>query len=146
MWYHHLRGSDPLPATEQEMVGLLVSHCRNLFESSCPVATEVRSHGRARADVVLVVHGELVAIEVKRTGWRRGLVQALLNQSCVDRSYLAVWNQRVSPTLLDHAYKLEVGVLAITSDSLEIVVEAPVSAPSPSVRARIMRAVLAASS
>jgi hypothetical protein len=101
------------------------------------LGVEVRSHGRSRTDVVFLAGDEVIGVEVKMTDWRRAIFQALLNRYCVDRSYIALWTDRVTTNVLSEAIEWGVGVLAVSATSIEIVQAAPVNQPEPTIRNRI---------
>jgi hypothetical protein len=129
----------PLPRTEEEMVAALVAHLTDLGEVTA-MAAEVRLHGRSRADVCAVLGNELIAVEVKRTDWRRALGQAALNRLCVDRSYIALWAGHVPQTAVDEASRHGIGVIRISEAALEVVTPAARASPDPIVRDRLLQA------
>jgi hypothetical protein len=131
----------PLPKTEAEMVQALVAHLGKLGDMSA-FGVEVRLHGRSRADVCAVIGGDLIAIEVKRTDWRRALGQAALNRFCADRSYIALWSGRVPAAVIEEAARHGIGVLGIGEADLEILGPAPAAKPDPVLRSRLREALL----
>lgn len=88
-------------------------------------ATEVRSEAHARIDLVFIVDGKLVGVEVKRVDWQRGLAQAFLNRSYVDASYLALWHTMVKPQIVDEAFRTGLGILAISESTVHEVLKPP---------------------
>ncbi len=102
------------------------------------VALEVRSHGRARTDVVLMFCGEVIAIEAKVTDWRRALGQAVLNQYCADRSYVALYDKNLSDAVLEAALGFGVGVIAIGESHCRVVGNARRNAPIASLRRKLL--------
>lgn len=125
------------PATEAELTAFVCLHARACFGLDSIPTTEVRSHGTSRTDVALYVHGELLAIEVKRLDWRRAIYQAYLNRLCFDRSYIALWQTRVNDVVVREAAEWGIGVLAVSERHLEIAIGAQVCDPDPVVRDRV---------
>lgn len=126
-----------LPSTEQEIVDVLLGHLPHLGDDIVWTC-EARSHGRARTDVVVMLGGEVVAIEVKRRDWRRAVFQAVLNRYCADRSFIALWATQVTNDVLQEASRRSLGVLSVAPDALQVVGEAPVSHPNPGMRTRLL--------
>lgn len=125
------------PTSESEIVEWLVSDL-SAFGESVAWRTEVRSHGRARTDVCVVAEDVLIGIEVKRTDWRRAISQAVLNRFCVDRSYVAFWNERVSDEAVSEAQRWGIGVLGVSRDTVQLREPASLGRPDPTVRARML--------
>jgi hypothetical protein len=130
------RAGAPIPTTEKEMVEVLVSTIGSHF-APLRFALEVRSHGRSRADMILWVDEELIAVEAKRLDWKRAIFQAVLNRYCVDRSYVALWDSYVTAEVLSDARTWGLGVLSVGPSRLEIVQAAPATTPD-----RILRGTL----
>jgi hypothetical protein len=128
----------PIPKTEAQMVAVLASLLSDLGDVTA-IAKEVRLHGRSRADLCAIIDGELVAVEVKRTGWRRALGQAALNRLCVDRSYIALWSTRLPAAAAAEATKYRIGVLGISNSELNVILSAPQAIPDPLTRARLLQ-------
>jgi hypothetical protein len=126
-----------IPLTELEIVETLLTHLRN-DAGDIVWAREARSHGRSRADVVLLWDAEVVAIEVKRTDWKRAVLQAVLNRYCADRSFIALWVSRVSDDVLEEASRRGLGVISVAPDSVRVVQEAPIGRPDPRIRSRLL--------
>lgn len=133
----------PIPSTEAELTSLVCRLIASCFDVDDGPTTELTSHGTARADIALVCNGHLLAIEVKRTAWRRAVVQALLNRLCFDRSYIALWATRVTDQVMHEAERWGIGVVAVYPGNLEIAVEAARCDPDPTVRARMLDTILA---
>jgi hypothetical protein len=139
----------PRPASESEVVDRILQHVRQIVEPArdLQVATEVRTHGRSRADVLVLADDRLIAIEAKLSDWRRALGQAALNQSVADLSYVAMWAGRIPAALLEHAEKEGIGVIAVSVDHLALVVSASAGRPDQTARracqVRLHEAVLA---
>jgi hypothetical protein len=102
------------------------------------VALEIKSHGRARTDVLVLQDKEVLGVEVKVSDWKRALAQAVLNRYCFDRSYIALWSTAISDTVIAEAENHGVGVIAVAEDSVRIVSEAPRSYPLSSIREKIV--------
>lgn len=130
----------PRPATEAEIVARIVEHLGDLVgsASSLHFAAEVRTHGRSRADVLVLADDDLVAVEAKLTDWRRALGQAALNQSVVDLSYVAMWQGRTSPDLLTHAAAEGIGVVGVSPGGLSVLVSPRRGRPDPTVRSALV--------
>jgi hypothetical protein len=133
-----------LPSTESDLVRLAVQHLYQTIPPGGKIGREIRSHGTARTDIILVTSGEVTSIEVKRTGWRRAIAQALLNRVCTDRSYVALWHTCVTLPVLDEARWHGLGVLSISEEAVEQILEAEPCMPSQTVRRRIVNLVEAA--
>lgn len=129
------------PQSEEELVGLLIRQLTRTFGRGAPPSREVRTHGRARADLCLLRGGELISIEAKLLDAHRAIGQALLNTCFADRSYIAVWHQSVTPHLISAAMRWEVGVLAVGRGVVTIAVPAPRTQPNRALRDRVVRAV-----
>ncbi len=125
---------------ESELVRTIASHVRREFGRTAALAFEVPSHGRARTDVVVAIGGELLGIEAKIGRWRRAVGQAILNRYCVERSYVAMWRLAIRPHLLEEAEFYGLGVIAVDSRRIEVVLAADLSVPDPAVRRRIASA------
>ncbi len=109
------------------------------FGTDCLTAAEVKSHGMARLDIVVLSQSEIIGIEVKRRDWKRALAQAALNRFCVDRSYVALWTTTyIKEAVVTEAKRLSVGVIAVTNDTMQVVLQAPLSFPRPAIRQRIL--------
>jgi hypothetical protein len=121
------------PSTEADMVRLLVESMQRIA-GTASLLVEVRLHGRSRADIVAEMNGEVVAIEVKRTDWRRAVAQAVLNRYVVDRSYVAIWSSGVGPDVIDEARRRGIGVISLDDGGLEIVEGAPRAQPDAGLR------------
>ncbi|ELK55159.1 hypothetical protein D320_06103, partial [Haloferax sp. BAB-2207] len=74
-------------------------------------------------DIVGVRNGETYAIEMKSGDLSRGLEQAHRDASFVDYSYLSVWDDRVSESLVEQAENLPIGLMSV-GERVEILVEA----------------------
>jgi len=87
-------------------------------------ATEVATHGRSRADVVVVdAEGNVIVVEAKVKDWRRALHQAVLNRYVADASYIALWWNAISPACERACAELGIGLLSIEHGRCQIVVE-----------------------
>lgn len=125
-----------IPSTEAEIAQHLVRSLR----SWAPVAIEceVRSHGRARADVVVYADGLIAAIEVKKADWRRAIGQAMLNRIVADRSYIALWSSVISSHVIAEARQRGIGVIAVDETCASIVQDAAHCNPDAIVRSRVL--------
>lgn len=105
---------------------------------------EVRSHGRARIDLVLEVSGEtgplLIAIEAKLTDARRAVHQAILNRFVAELSYVAMPSAAVTPFALHFAAVNGIGVIAVDSDRAVEVSPATTGSPDPVLREKVSSA------
>lgn len=131
----------PRPATELEVVAEILRHVQDLepsLGSIQRVASEIRTHGRSRADILLLAN-DLVSIEAKLSDWRRALGQAALNVTVVDRSYVAMWAGRISHSLTEMAEEHGIGVIEVHPDGLEIVVKAIPGSPDATARAKVLQ-------
>jgi hypothetical protein len=128
------------PGTEEELIRILVRCRAQVFGRNVPLAREVRSHGSARADLCLLRAGELISIEAKLLDGHRAIGQALLNTYFADRSYIAVWHQVVTRSLISTALQWGVGVLAVERSKLSVASVAPVARPNVDLRDRVLRA------
>jgi hypothetical protein len=127
----------PLPSTEREIVDSLLARVQQLGENII-WAREARSHGRARTDVLLMRDAEVITIEVKRSDWKRAVLQAVLNRYCADRSFIALWASHVTDEVLEEAGRRGLGVLAVGPESLQVLGEAPIAQPDPAIRNRLL--------
>ena len=132
-----------IPETEAELVRTIALQVRQVFGRNAAFALEVPSHGRARTDVVIAVGDELLGIAAKLGQWRRAVGQAILNRYCVDRSYVAMWRLAIRPDVLEEARSYGVGVIAVDSRRIEVVLSADLSVPDSAVRSRIATALMA---
>lgn len=128
---------DEIPRTEREMVELLLAALPGVVRAT-QWGCEIRSHGRSRVDLCLYAGDELIAVEVKRSDWKRVIAQATLNRYCADRSFVALWVGRVSDQLISEARLRGVGVLIFDSSEVMIVEEAPRARPNLALRERML--------
>lgn len=126
-----------IPGTEREMVELLLAALPDLVRAS-HWGCEIRSHGRSRTDLCLFTGDELIAVEVKRGDWKRVIAQATLNRYCADRSYVALWSDRVSDQLIAEAQLRGLGILTFDSSQVRILEQAPLAQPNPLLRQRML--------
>lgn len=84
-----------------------------------------------------MLNADIVAIEVKRTDWRRAVLQAMLNRYCADRSFIALWASQLTDDVIEEARHSGVGVLSISVAALRMLSTAPLSAPDPEIRMRL---------
>lgn len=130
----------PRPTTEAEVVAQVVRLVRDLEPALGHVrqiATEVRSHGRSRTDVMILAR-DLVAVEVKLSDWKRAFGQAVLNTTVVDASYVAMWSGYISLALVDAAEEHGIGIIAVHPDGLKVVVPARTGTPDPAAKAAVL--------
>jgi hypothetical protein len=128
--------SSSVQITEKELVERLVANAP--YTPIQSLGLEVRSHGRARADVMLLANGELIAIEAKVKDWKRALGQAVLNKYCADRSYVALLDSRITPAVKTEARLHGIGLIAVGENMCRVVAKAPRNAPLESLRARVL--------
>lgn len=102
---------------------------------------EVRSHGTARTDVVLLVDDQLIAVEAKRSDWKRAVSQAVLNRYYADQSYVALWEGSISPSVLQTACEFGVGILEVGPTGVSIAAAPSACSPDPELRAKVMQRV-----
>lgn len=126
-----------IPRTEREMVELLLADLPDVVRAT-KWGCEIRSHGRSRVDLCLYAGDELIAVEVKRSDWKRVIAQATLNRYCADRSYVALWANRVSDPLIVEARLRGVGVLILDSTEVIVIERAPRARPNPVLRQRML--------
>ena len=80
---------------------------------------------------------ELIAVELKLRDARRGIAQATAYRTFADRSYLALPRERVRTEALGAARQAGVRLLAVGSNTVEILVDAPTQSTSTPARRRI---------
>lgn len=128
------------PSTELEVVNhvtRLIGDLELSFGPISQIATEVRSHGRSRADILLLGN-DLISIEAKLSDWRRAFGQAVLNTTVVDRSYIAMWSGYIGRALIDAAERHGIGVIEVHPEGLEIVVKATAGQPDSVAREAVL--------
>lgn len=121
-------------STEAELVGTLRGY---LTEPGHIVLEEVRSHGRARIDLLLWDGECLIGIEAKLRDWNKAIGQAALNRQCVDRSYVAMCSQNVTTTLLAEAARFGLGVMSVDAEGATVALHPDHGDPIPELRHRI---------
>jgi len=67
-------------------------------------------------DVLGVKRGTTIAIELKSRNIKKGIQQAQRNTDFVDYSFLSVWENRATETLLSKVEDLDIGLLAVDDD------------------------------
>lgn len=128
-----------LPRSEAELVDVLRAHL--VAMGSLSIAQEVRSHGRARTDLILWDGESLVGIEAKLRDWIGGVGQAALNRLCYDRSYLAMWDTAISDALIEEAERFGLGVLVVDHLGVSVLLGARQQTPIPKLRERVIELV-----
>ncbi len=126
-----------VPPPEEVILSCLVDALR-ATETNLRWACEVRSHGRARTDLLFLDGAELVGVEVKRADWRRAVAQAVLNRYCFDRSYIALWSTVISDAVIAEARHRGIGVLSVSRQAVHVVEEAAKARPAPALRERVL--------
>ncbi len=129
------------PLTEVDLVVQILGHVRDLeatFGEINGTGMEIRTHGRSRADILLLAD-DLVAVEAKLTHWKRAVGQAVLNTTVVDRSYVAMWGGQLPHGLVNAAREYNLGLIAVHQDGLEEVVRAEPGCPDPTARAWVLQ-------
>lgn len=124
--------------TEQDLVTQVVASRATWLPTADLWGSEVRSHGTSRMDLCFWTRRELVAVEVKRTDWRRVIGQASLNRYCADRSYIALWSPKVSDAVVTEAVRFGLGVIAVSIDDVQVVLKAPKASPYKALRSQIL--------
>jgi hypothetical protein len=112
------------PTTERELVDAIIRGAAEIWPGA-EYNREVRLHGRARTDVVVSCRDEVVAIEAKLYHWQRAIGQAVLNRYFADRSYVAMWAERITQAIQSEASAYGVGLLAVRETGVEVIKEAP---------------------
>lgn len=64
-------------------------------------------------DVLCLNGGETMAIELKSRNIGKGIDQALRNSDYVDFSFLAIWSEDISQSLIDRVSDLPIGLIAV---------------------------------
>jgi hypothetical protein len=126
------------PTTEEELVQLVRRHAKLSFGKQTRLACEVPSHGRFRTDICVYSGGNIFAIEVKLTQWKRALGQARLNTFYADRSYIALWEPRLHNKILDEAAQHGIGVIGVHRSGMTIVESVRPTIPDPRLRSRVL--------
>lgn len=67
-------------------------------------------------DILCARKGTTVAIEMKSDDVSRGIEQAWRNSDFVDFSYLAVWQERITESLIERVEDTPVGLFSISGD------------------------------
>src|SRR2546422_1120956 len=135
--------SSSVRVSETELIERLLANIP--YAKIRSLGCEVRSHGRARADVMLFANGELIAIEAKVSDWNRALGQAVLNKYCSDRSYVALLDSRITPAVKSEAKLHGIGLIAVSVDKSRVVTKAARNAPLATLRARVLKALVSVS-
>lgn len=128
------------PLSEAALVSQLTKRIRAQWPLR-GLGFEVKSHGRARTDVCVVVrdiHGSspdvLIGIEAKLASWQRALRQAVLNRFCVDLSMIALPTSRVTEAVVAACWDEGIGVLAVDQKWLHVVIAATPAKPDAALR------------
>lgn len=101
------------PATERHMVDRALAYLSSL---GLAFATEVPFLHRSIDLVFETIDGSLVAVEFKKSDWRRALEQAYDHRLGTDTAYISFPAERISEGLLRSAEEIGVGVFAWTPD------------------------------
>lgn len=124
---------------EAVIVSLLVDQLPLIFKGIRAASCEVRSHGRARADVAFALaNDQLGIIEAKRHDWRRAIAQAHLNTVCCDIAFVGLWHSAVTTELLEEAAAFGIGVISVARHSSSVCLFPRPGRPESTVRDRIM--------
>jgi hypothetical protein len=118
----------------------MLRHIKRAFGRRTKLAREVKSHGRFRTDVCLLADGRVLAIEAKLIDWQRALGQARLNTFYADRSYIALWQTRLTDGIVLEANKHGVGVIGVSRSGIAVVNSPHISKPDPILRTRVLLA------
>ncbi len=128
------------PESESELIDLMLRHVRRTFGRRTQLAREVKSHGRFRTDVCIYADGRIFAIEAKLVDWQRALGQARLNTFYADRSYIAIWQSRLTDGIVFEANRHGVGVIGVSRSGIAVVDSLRASNPDPVLRTRVLAA------
>ena len=131
-------GDNMRPSSEKELV-LLIRNNLGVLGADISWADELKSHGRARTDIALLVDSDLVAVEAKLHDWHRGIAQAALNRIWFDRSYVALWFETITGQVESEARRHGVGLIAIHEEGIVVHRRAPRSRPSRFMRRHVMQ-------
>lgn len=71
----------------------------------------------------------IVAVEAKQTLWKKAIVQARRYSYFANQSYIAVWDEIVPRVDRGFLYQARVGLISVTAEKAEVVVEAPTQTP-----------------
>jgi hypothetical protein len=119
------------------MIGLIQKHLGTMG-ADIKWASELRTHGRARADIALLVDSDLIAIEAKLGDSHRAIAQATLNRFWFDRSYVALWFETISRGVEAEARRHGIGIIAVHPDTIVVHRKAPLSRASRSMRKQVL--------
>lgn len=120
------KSTEPTPATELELVQLLVAH----LPHGVSWALECTVQGRARIDLCFTDWRGVHGIEAKLRDWRRGIGQTYLNRYSVDYSHLALPVARIGGVVHREAARFGLGLLAVSNEGVWVVNEAQKGVPS----------------
>lgn len=130
--------------TEFEMIQSIVRDARHRYGRSAVFALELRSHGRAKTDLVVYFSGLVIAIEAKVEKWKRAMVQAVLNKYYADESYVALSERHLSERVIDEARRFQLGVIAVNGDRVWVAHPAVSLTPNRVLRTRVVEGLLSA--
>lgn len=71
----------------------------------------------------------IVAVEAKQTLWKKAIVQARRYSYFANQSYIAVWKEIIPRVDRGFLYQARVGLISVTHEKAEIVIEAPIQNP-----------------
>ena len=125
------------PSSELELVQIIVDH-RCVFGSIDIYATEVRSHGTSRLDIVLLEDERLIGVEAKLSNWGKAIAQAACNKYCVDESFIGIWEGKYLDAACTSARRFGIGVLAIGSGGVWIAQDPQVQSPDRILREGVL--------
>ncbi len=111
--------------TEACLVSDLLSHVTQLWGELANCKVEVPCHDQARMDLLVWTPSTLIGIEAKLSDWNRVLAQAYLHRYCVDQVFIAFPAERITEARRLEASRFDIGVIAVTRNSADIVQEAP---------------------
>lgn len=98
--------------SEKYQLGILAHF---LKEKGIRYTTEARLYS-IPIDVLGLQRGQTIAIEMKSRDIGRGLKQAERNRSLVDYSFLSVWEEHATETLVERMEGSKIGLLSVGSD------------------------------
>ena len=101
------------PPSENEMIGRIVALFRR--HSGYRISREVPNMGQS-VDIVASSRKCLVAIEVKRSNWRRALNQCTAHRAVADFICIAIGTKKVPSMLQEQAARLNYGIIHCPPD------------------------------
>lgn len=72
---------------------------------------------------------QIIAVEAKQTKWREAIIQARRYGYFANKSYIAIWSEKIRSIDRNLLYRHRLGLISVTDGGADIVVEAPLRAP-----------------